>query len=202
MNITLSHPATSLEQSADTELMSAVARERSSKALDVLYRRHRPLLRSVISRVMNGENDADDVMQDVFMQVWEQAGNYSEDKGQVLGWLITLARRRALDQVRRNCSYKSATDRFELTVEAMTTERRESFDVQRAVAQNEVSQTIRTHLQLLPEPQREAVSMVFLEGLTQRELARRLSAPLGTVKTRIELGLKKLGRSLAPQRAA
>jgi RNA polymerase sigma-70 factor (ECF subfamily) len=191
-----------LDESSDSQLMSAVAQDRSAQALDMLYRRHRPLLRSVISRVLNSENDVDDVMQDVFIQVWEQAGNYSEDKGHVLGWLITLARRRALDTVRRHCSYKNATQRFEAVVDHTIAERREAYDVERAVAHHEMSETLQSHLQLLPGPQREAVSMAFLEGMSQRELAHKLSTPLGTVKTRIELGLRKLSRSIGQRKAA
>jgi RNA polymerase sigma-70 factor (ECF subfamily) len=202
MKIALTQPLPSLTDASDTALITAVSQDRSAQALEVLYRRHRALLRTVISRVLNGDNDADDVLQDVFIQVWEQAGSYSEEKGNLLGWLVTLARRRALDRVRRNCSYKHATDRFEAVVEHMSAERRETFDVHRAVSRNEMSRTIHSHLQMLPEPQREAVSLAFLEGLSQRELAQRLSTPLGTVKTRIELGLRKLGRALAHQKAA
>src|SRR4051794_35427984 len=106
-----------LATATDVELITAVSKERSQEALEELYRRHRPMLRSVISRVMNSDTDADDVLQDVFIQVWNQADSYSSEKGHLLGWLITLARRRALDRVRQMCAYKNATDRYEKAVE-------------------------------------------------------------------------------------
>jgi RNA polymerase sigma-70 factor (ECF subfamily) len=76
------------------------------------------------------------------------------------------------------------------------------FTVDREVCQNELQQQIREHLQKLPDAQREAVRLTFFQGLSQREIAARLSVPLGTVKTRIELGMRKLGRSLTCDKAA
>src|SRR5215213_8070286 len=89
-----------LASASDVDLITAVAQERSQQALEELYRRYRSMLRSVINRVMNTDADCDDVLQDVFIQVWNQAESYSSEKGHLLGWLITLARRRALDRVR------------------------------------------------------------------------------------------------------
>jgi RNA polymerase sigma-70 factor (ECF subfamily) len=192
----------SLSNTPDVELITAVAQERSAKALEELYRRYRPLLSSVINRVMNNHAEADEVLQDVFIQVWDIAGSYSSEKGHLLGWLITIARRRALDHVRQMCSYKNATDRYEKSVEPERPCTGEMFTVDREVCQNELQQQIREHLQKLPDAQREAVRLTFFQGLSQREIAARLSVPLGTVKTRIELGMRKLGRSLICDKAA
>jgi RNA polymerase sigma-70 factor (ECF subfamily) len=197
----LAHATPNIDTS-DLELITAVSKDRSQRALEQLYRRHRDLLRSVISRVMSNDSDADDVLQDVFIQVWNQAGSYSEEKGHLLGWLITLARRRALDRVRQMCAYKRATDRYETTFDRAKPQVSELYIVEREVCQNELKQQIENHMRNLPEAQRQAVNLTFFQGLTQREIAARLSIPLGTIKTRLELGMRKLGRSLVCERAA
>lgn len=191
-----------IASASDVELITAVSQDRSQRALEELYRRHRPILRSVISRVMNTETDCDDALQDTFVQVWNQAAAYSPDKGRPLGWLITLARRRAVDRVRQMCAYQNATKRYETAFEQSQPLVRDMFIVDRQVCQNELKQQIRTQLEKLPEAQREVVKLTFFQGLSHREIAARLLLPLGTIKTRIELGIRKLGRSLVLEPAA
>lgn len=194
ISTTQSYPC--ITSASDVELVEAVSRDRSQNALEELYRRHRPVLRSVIHRVMNSDADTDDVLQDVYIQLWNQAGSYSAKKGQLLGWLITVARRRALDRVRQNCAYRNATDRYEKTMAKPEMLQQEASSVDREVWKHELRDRMSGLLQKLPEAQRDAVRLTYYQGLSQREIAARLAVPLGTIKTRIELGMRKLGRSL------
>jgi RNA polymerase sigma-70 factor, ECF subfamily len=200
MKHTPSIPA--LSDATDVELITAVASERSAAALEEIYRRYQPMLRSVIMRVVNNHAEADEVLQDVFVQVWELASSYSPEKGHFLGWLVTLARRRSVDHIRRICAYQNATGRYEESVKPAAPHVNEMFIVDREVCQHELQQQVATLLQKLPEEQREAVNLTFFKGMSQREIASHLSVPLGTIKTRIELGMRKLGRSLLTQEAA
>ena len=185
----------------DADLVRSIAEFRSEKALQELYRRHQPLLRSVIRRVLNSDTETDDVLQDVFLQVWNNASAYSPEKGQFLGWLITVARRRAVDRLRQICAYKNATDRFEASLEPETPNFQQSTTEQE-VQHNELRDRISTHLGKLPEAQQQVVKLTYFQGLSHREIAARLSVPLGTIKTRIELGIRKLSRSLLTEQAA
>ena len=194
--------SSTLVSASDVDLITAISQDRSQEALEELYRRYRSMLRSVINRVMNTDSDADDVLQDVFIQVWNQASAYSPTKGHLLGWLITMARRRALDRVRQMCAYRNATDRYEKSIEPVKPGFQESSIVDREVWKHELQQRMNQLIHKLPEAQRQAVRLTFFQGLSQREIAAYLSVPLGTIKTRIELGMRKLGRSLTGQAAA
>ena len=193
-NTTIAAP---VEGPTDAELMAEVANNRSAKALETLYRRHRQVLRSVIMRVLDNDADGEEVLQDVFVQLWQQASSFSSEKGQLLGWLIIVARRRALDRVRRKLAYQAATTRFEKTVPADSAEHQPSA-VDREIRQHELDKLI----QELPPAQGLAVKLTFFDGLSQREIASHLSVPLGTIKTRIELGVKKLSRMMEFAEAA
>lgn len=168
---------------------------RNEEAFVTLYRRHVRLLRTVIQRVINNPADIDELIYDVFLQVWQQAGRYQEKSGRVLSWIITLARRRAIDLVRKKHTYQQAEDRFR-SVKAMDA----GHDMQRG-ADEEAATAEKTELfarlmGTLPQEQREAVIFVFYRGFTQREIAAHTAIPLGTIKTRIELALRKLRKAL------
>src|SRR5688500_3062970 len=96
---------------SDEQLMASI-HTRDESALAQFYRRHRSLIYSVVSRVVNDMHHAEDLVQEVFVQLWDEASKYSPTKGKALGWLITLARRRAIDKVRRIQSYQRAQERF------------------------------------------------------------------------------------------
>lgn len=187
---------------SDEDLMSRIVEQESQKALEELYRRHRGVLRGVITRVLGVEADADDVLQDVFIQVWKHAGTFSAHKGKLLGWLITIARRRALDRVRQLSAYQRATTRYEESARPEAHRLESNSIVEKEVRQNELQALLNRLISDLPKEQGVAVHLTFFKGLSQREIASRLSLPLGTVKTRIELAVKKLGRSYLCQEAA
>ncbi len=177
---------------SDEDLMSAI-QERDERALETLLNRYRGLLKSVILRIVHSHASADDVFQDCLVELWNQAGHYSAAKGKPLGWMVTLAKRRAIDCVRRQISYCGAKDRLEVETRNYTFTR--DSDCEDA----DMASVIQQHIERLPESQQEVIRLAFLDGMSQREVARATNTPLGTVKTRIELGLSKLRSALGRQ---
>jgi RNA polymerase sigma-70 factor (ECF subfamily) len=100
----------------DEQLMTLI-KAGDEAALATIYRRHRPMLRTVIARVVHIDADVDDLLQELFVEVWNRAQTYEEEKGKVLGWLITMARRRAIDRIRRRQAYARAEERLRLQTE-------------------------------------------------------------------------------------
>ena len=172
--------------------------QRHQPALKELYSRYSNSLRALIGSVVREESEADDVLQESFLQIWREAHHYSPKAGKPLGWVITIARRRAIDRVRRRDCYRRAKQRFEdeirpaphLNNDGSATEL-SGLDLRRFLGRQ---------LLALPREQREAVELAFFGGLSQREIAARTRTPLGTVKTRLQLGLRKLTQSVRPLR--
>ena len=177
------------------EALMALIQQQDEEALTMLYHRYSKLLRSVISRCIYDSQHAEDLLQEVYVEIWNRASHYSEEKGRALGWLITLARRRALDRVRRFQAYHRAEQRLR--------EQEENSPLMDAVVdgdgevQNrELAARLEEALGKLPEAQAQAVRLAYQEGLSQRDIVARTGIPLGTIKTRIELGLRKLANQL------
>jgi RNA polymerase sigma-70 factor, ECF subfamily len=182
------------ERPTDIELMEAVVR-RDSDAMAEIYERYESTLRAVILSVLHEEGEADDVLHDVFIQLWNRADRFVAEKG-LHGFLVTLARRRALDRLRRRLAYRRATDRLEVQMRA------EFQDKMRGRATKptnfDLSELLSRMIRLLPEAQQEVVHLTFFEGMSQREIAAQKSIALGTVKTRLQLAQKKLLNQLVP----
>ncbi len=183
---------------SDESLMQSIA-EHKELAIASLYQRHAKTLKKVIYQVLQDEAEADDVLQESVLQIWREAASYSSGLGKPLGWLVTIARRRAIDRVRRRAAYTRAKDRFETYVE---TEPRSWL---RCCAENDnvatdIRRFLEREIQRLPEFQAEALKLSFFGGMSHREIAARTQTPLGTVKTRLELGLRKLSSSVRAQR--
>lgn len=183
---------------SDEILMEAV-RRRQHSALTTLYRRYGAKLKGVIFRVLQDEAEADDVLQESLLQIWREAEHYSPKLGKPLGWIITIARRRAIDRGRRRQAYARARDRFETYI----THEPRSWLRDRAdcdMASPDLRRFLEREIQRLPEFQREAVELAFFAGLSHREIAAKTRTPLGTIKTRLELGLRKLTNCVRPHR--
>jgi RNA polymerase sigma-70 factor (ECF subfamily) len=181
----------------DEALMKAVSRRRYD-ALAELYDRHGKRLRATIDGVVHEEAEADDVLQEIFIQIWEEAGRYSPKAGKPLGWMVTIARRRAIDKLRRRQAYSRVRERYQkrITHEASNSPRQ----ADEVFILNDLRHFLRESMRMLPQLQREALELAFLKGLSHREIAVATHAPLGTVKTRLELGLQKLTHALRPLR--
>jgi RNA polymerase sigma-70 factor (ECF subfamily) len=182
----------------DEMLMQEIA-QRRQQALKELYSRYSRSLRALIGSVVHEESEADDVLQESFLQIWREAHHYSPKAGKPLGWVITIARRRAIDRVRRRDSYRRAKQRFEDEIKPQAqTVRRSGTDAD--VTQSDLRRFLGRQMQTLPAVQREAVELAYFSGLSQREIAATTNTPLGTVKTRLQLGLRKLTQCVRPLR--
>src|SRR5918996_3947085 len=175
---------------SDLALMQAIQAE-DPDALAQLYDRYNGILKALILRVVHNEAEADDLLQEIFMEIWNQAKNFSAQKGKPLGWMVTLARRRAIDGLRKKQAYARAEERLQ-----NETEQQPDAWVHNATEEEIVlSDTrvlIRRVIMSLPPAQQQAVDLAFFRGMSQREIAAKTNTPLGTVKTRLELGLKKI----------
>ena len=185
---------TDYTQLSDEELMQEIERGQEP-ALGELHRRHVALLRAVVARVINQPHEVDDVMQEIFLQVWRQAGHYRNEKGKVLGWLITLSRRRAIDRARRLQAYHRALDRCRLEGERAS-KCGAAPVVQPDPSQSDTAEMLRKLMDNLPEAQRKVLDLAYYGGLSQREIAARTKTPLGTIKTRLELAVAKMRSAL------
>jgi RNA polymerase sigma-70 factor, ECF subfamily len=175
---------------SDEELMERM-QARDEQALEILMDRYEGMLRSVVGRMLSNDQDVTDVVEEVFLGVWNQAANFETSKGRAIGWIITMARRRAIDRVRRCQAYDRAEMRFRLANDTGTQHlAKDDVEEQAASADNEA--TFSELISKLPEAQSQVVHMAFYRGLSQREIARETGIPLGTIKTRLELGVKKL----------
>ncbi len=185
-------------QATDEDLMQAITDRRQS-ALEELYGRYGKTLKAVISHVVHEEAEADDVLQEIFLQIWNEADRYSANAGKPLGWVVTLARRRAIDRLRRRQAYCRAKDRFE---EHLTEEPKipSHNRIDRQLIASDIRRFLTRQMKNLPDRQREAIELSFFGDLSHREIAARTGTPLGTVKTRLELGLRKLASSVRPLR--
>ena len=177
----------------ETLMQGLVDHEQGS--LELLYDRYSAILKGIVMRVVHDEAEADDLVQEIFMQVWGRAENYSREKGKPLGWLVTLARRRAIDRLRQRCAYRRATDRFECECKIPhQLEQRTDFD--QSVFHDDLRELLGKMIDSLPVFQKQAIMLTFFQGMSQREIAAATQIPLGTIKTRIELGMRKLTASM------
>ena len=181
------------QPASDTELLHAIARG-DEFALAALYDRYAAILLGLLLRILHSRPEAEDVLQEVFVQVWRRAGDFDEARGRGFTWLVTLARSRAIDRLR-------SIDARTRAAQAAGREVRE--DVQDAaddVLHAEQRAVVQAALARLPEEQRRALCLAYYDGLTQSEIALRLQQPLGTIKTRMRSGLIKLRELLREQK--
>ncbi len=180
-------------QISDNDLLHAVAGG-DEAALAACYDRYRLILFGLIIRILHDREEAEDVLQEVFLQVWRRAGDFDEARGRAFTWLVTIARSRALDRLR------SAGSRARLGEEAAQMPREEVGDAELDAVKSEARTIVRSALAELPEEQRRTLFLAYFEGLTQTEIAARLGDPLGTVKTRMRSGMMKLRELLGQSR--
>jgi RNA polymerase sigma-70 factor (ECF subfamily) len=177
-------------QVSDEVLMEAIQNEQK-EALNEIYKRHHQTVRSVIGRVLHNDQSIEDLLQEVFMEVWRMAKRYSPTKGKALGWIITLSRRRAIDRLRREQAYGRVEERFREETQQQP-EAWTQIDGGENVEAADMSRLINRILNELPEAQRRVVELSFYKGMSQREIAADTEVPLGTVKTRLDLAMRKI----------
>ena len=176
---------------ADQAVLGRVSRGDQS-ALAELYDRHARLVFSLALRILGDRADAEDVVQEVFTQVWGQAARYDPARGAVAAWMLMLARSRAIDRLRARKSRPEAAGDTRM-VENMP-DGAAPQDLQ--LLSTEQVTRLKSALNELPAAQREALELSYYEGLSHAEIAERLAEPLGTVKTRIRQAVIRLRESL------
>jgi len=175
---------------SDLALMQAIQAE-DPDALAQFYDRYNGILKALILRVIHNEAEADDLLQEIFMEIWNQAKNFSAQKGKPLGWMVTLARRRAIDGLRKKQAYARAEERLQNETEQQPDAWVHNA-TEEAIVLGDTRVLMRKVIDGLPPAQQQAIDLAFFQGMSQREIAAKTNTPLGTVKTRLELGLKKI----------
>jgi RNA polymerase sigma-70 factor (ECF subfamily) len=161
-------------------------------ALQELYDRYRVMAYSIALRITTDAALAEDVVQDAFLGVWRNASRYVEGRGSVKTWLLSIVHHRAIDAVRRRRPTSELPEREDVPPPALTLP-----DLWPEVAAGLDREAIAAALATLSDGQREAIELAYWGGLTQQEIAERTGTPLGTVKSRVRLGLLALRRALA-----
>jgi RNA polymerase sigma-70 factor (ECF subfamily) len=167
-------------------------------AAEGLYDRHARPLYSLILRILGDEQEAEDVLQEVFAQAFRQASRYDTRRGPVTAWLLTIARSRAIDRLRAR---RTRVEARGAGIEIIDDMPAVQLDAASAMLDEERSRLVREALLGLPLLQRMAIELAYFEGLSHSEIAARLEQPLGTIKTRIRLALLKLRDVLTEGRA-
>jgi RNA polymerase sigma-70 factor, ECF subfamily len=176
-----------LASATDEELMALVLRRQES-ALGAIYDRYIRLVYAVALRITGDRETAEEVVQDVFQNVWQAAGSFQPGVGSFVAWLLGIARHRAIDATR---SKRERARAREQTLDDFRPAG-EDLGLEREVDQRLLRDVVRAALEELPANQRQAIELAYYGGLTRVEIAERLNEPLGTVKTRLRLGLLKL----------
>jgi RNA polymerase sigma-70 factor (ECF subfamily) len=184
------------DRSVELDLLARVAK-RERAAFEQLYSRYANILYATAMKFLKEDADAQDVVQDVFIQIWDKAKLYDPAKGKPLTWALTMTRNRSIDRIRAIQRRTRLRDDFEKeTVVDESAGLREALS---GVDASERSQILRDAVGRLSPEQRKVIELAFFGGLTQSEVADRLGEPLGTVKARARRGLMKLKEILGPQ---
>lgn len=181
----------------DTELMRRIARS-GTDALDELYERYSRLVFSLAMNVLGDRDSAEEVLQDVFLSVWNNAGSFRSERAKVSTWLASIARNRAIDLLRgRSSRPKSISLTWEV---ASRSEDTGVNDPETEVEVQHTRQRVQKAIATLPTEQKEVLALAYFVGYSHRQIAEHTGLSLGTVKTRIRLAMQKLRRLLADEK--
>jgi RNA polymerase sigma-70 factor (ECF subfamily) len=168
-------------------LVSAI-RSGDEQAMGQLYERYSPIVYSVALRVLGDAGAAEDVLQEVFMQLWRSPDAFDATRGSMPGWLAVVTRNRAIDSLRKR---RPETDVSDVVISIAP-------DLAGGIESSRAVEKIRGALAGMPPQQRSALEMAFFEGLTHTEIAEKTGEPLGTIKTRLRAGLLTLRKTFNP----
>jgi RNA polymerase sigma-70 factor (ECF subfamily) len=172
----------------DGRVLEAIRRG-DARALEELYRRHSPRLYALLLRMLRETADAEETLQETFIDAWRRATEYAVSRGSVEAWLITIARSRAIDRMRN----RGARLRLVKQSEQLAPSEASAPEPPDVHAQTRLRRAMGT----LPPEQRRALELAYWDGMSQSEISRETGDPLGTVKTRVRLGLQRLAELLA-----
>lgn len=191
-----SEPVSNLASKTDAELITLVT-QGDQFALEALYERYSRAVYSFALRIVGDPSIAEELLQEVFVRVWQQGGSFRSSRGTLITWLLSITHNMSIDEVRRRNRrpQKAESAEPEMLLAALPDER---MDVEGEAWLSSLRDTIQQALQQLPANQREVIELAYFQGLTQREIAETLGEPLGTIKTRMRLGMLKLKDQLGP----
>jgi RNA polymerase sigma-70 factor (ECF subfamily) len=182
-------------QENDIELLQAIV-ARDEAALAELYDRYRVILFGLLMRILSNREEAEDVLQEVFLQVWRRAADFDANRGRPFTWLVTMTRSRGIDRLR------TLAARERVAIAGARDESEAVSDAAIDAFRSEQRGLVTSALAQLPDEQKRPLMLAYFDGLTQSEIAARLGAPLGTVKTRMRTGMMKLRELLAGKDAS
>jgi len=180
----------------DEQLMARLAM-RDIKAFEALYDRYGTLVYSTALRVVGDAQLAEDIAQEVFLRIWRRPDHYLPERGRFVTWLLSVARNGAVDQIRTRGRRRRHEAFGEESARDLPADERRDPALLAQLADER--QKVRQALASLPPEQRRVINMAYYGGYTQQEIAAMLNQPLGTVKTRIRLGMQKLRAALEPE---
>ena len=157
-------------------------------ALEALYDRYAGLLFAMLVRILRDTSAAEEVLQDLFLQLWRGAARFDASRGSLPAWLLVIGRNRALSRLRGKERREILADSEEFSIEAVPS----SGNLEDEAARAQLMQRLRGAMEALPPEQREAVELAYFEGMTQTEIAERTKCPLGTVKSRVRAAMQTL----------
>lgn len=172
----------------DQQLMQQI-RGRQPEALSRIYDQYSTLVYSVAMRVLRDGAAAEDVMQEVFLKIWQQPDSFADQRGSLDGWLAVVTRNRAIDRIRGSKQFENVDD-LQLS---------NNFDLGAEAEREIMLGRVRVVLETMPADQRQAMEMAYFEGHTHTEIAEKTGQPLGTIKTRIRAALISLRKALEAQ---
>ena len=181
---------------SDQELLELIAQE-NREALSALYDRYAGAVYSLAVQILRDQGAAEEVVQDTFFNVWRRATTYKPDRGKVTAWLFSIGHHRGIDELRRRRRREEKLVYHDVDLSNQPAD--EVDDPARYAAVQMRRGKVKEMLSVLREEQRQVVMLAYYGGLTHSEIAARLDQPLGTVKTRMRLALKKLRETMGPQ---
>jgi len=180
-------------QKADDETLLQLIAQAQENALGEMYNRYGRLVFSMALNAVGDPSTAEEITQDVYLRIWHKAETYRAEQGKVITWIASIARYRSIDVLRRQ-SVRPEGNRAPWAEEEL--ELPDPLDIEDEVEASQRRHQIRSALNQLPEEQRQALALAYLQGYTHTEIAELLGEPLGTVKTRIRLAMQKLRQML------
>jgi RNA polymerase sigma-70 factor (ECF subfamily) len=184
----------------DDESLIRLIAQSQSEALGELYDRYNRLVFGLARNAVGDQALAEEITQDVFMRIWNKAGTYQAEQGKVVSWIAGITRNRAIDVFRHQKSLPEGTS---LSLEELPFfDPPDSLNIEREVETRFRKQRVQQALFLLPKEQRDVLALAYFRGYTHEEAAAALGQPLGTVKTRIRLGMQKLRQLLEEEQTS
>ena len=180
---------TASESRASDAALIARILQRDESALAAVYDRYSGMLSSVLNRILRDSQSAEEILQDIFYQLWRTAAQFDSSRGSLPGWLLVIGRNRAISRLRRH-NPASGEELLENTIVLPT-------NLESAIAQQQLMTKVKGAMDGLPNGQRAALELAYFEGLTHSEIAARTGDPLGTVKTRLRSAVETLKKNFA-----